>query len=224
VTAPVRTASELRRAAEVEVRPNGDVEGSLRMQLTGHWAEVWLDRVRDPSRREDVLLDINRLSKDGAKLSEIVTSVAGADSDSVLVQARFQWPAFTTVTGKRVLLQPALWAARAPALFASASRQTPIAFQFGWAESDSIVFHLPPGYRLESSDPTPSFEATGLLRHELDVDATHADRGVVTLVRHLTCASEGRTTFPRSIYSDVRQAFQTVAERDQMTLSFAKAD
>ena len=223
VTAPVRGAARIEREGDFQVSPSGDVEGTLQVRLTGAWAESWLERTRDRSKSEEVLREIQRSGKEGAKFSGITATVAGADSDTVTVRAQLQWPGYATVTGKRMLLQPGLWAARAPALFPAESRSAPIVFPFAWQESDSLLFHLPVGHVLEPGEPQPAFEAETILRHDTRVAGPGPEGLPLTWVRHLTVADPAKTSYSRSLYPDLRRAFQTLAERDQATLALSKA-
>ncbi|MEQ1834362.1 MAG: transglutaminase-like domain-containing protein, partial [Candidatus Eisenbacteria bacterium] len=223
VPAPVRDVARLERQGEFHVSPTGDVEGALQVRLTGAWAESWLERTRDRSRSEDVLREIQRLRDEGAKLTGVTASVAGADSDTVTVRAQLRWPGYATITGKRLLLQPGLWAARAPALFPSESRNSAIVFPFAWQESDSLVFHLPEGHGLDPGEPQPAFEAETILRHDARLAGASPGGRQLTWVRHLAVADPAKTSYSRSLYPDLRRAFQTVAERDQAMIAATKA-
>lgn len=222
MTSQVAGASSLDRVTDATLLANGDVEGTLRVRLSGHWVEEWFDRVHEPSEGEAAMRAINRWGQDGPRLSELAATVAGVDSDTVVVSMRFRWPSFATATEKRILVQPALWSARSPAMFAAETRQSSVMFPFCWSESDSIVFRLPAGARVEAGDSPPVFEAKPLLVHALGVSSTDKP-GEFTFMRRMYCASAEHTTYPRSAYADVRQAFQTLAERDQYTLTLAKS-
>ncbi len=220
MTAQVAGPSLMQRIAQATVHPNGDLDGAMTLRLERHWAEEWFDRLAAKGSPDSVITQLVHWNADGPKLREVSAHASGADSDTVVVSAKFSWPGYATVTEKRILLQPAIWSARQPATFPAKTRQTSVELPFVWSERDSVQFELPAGYKLEGGDRLEPFEAEPLLWHWLGV--VKAEGTLLEFVRRIQCGSSEHLTYSRSNYPTVKQAFDAVAERDQYTVTLAK--
>lgn len=161
VTTPVTPAesSAIRRVAVVALTEDGDLDGHVRIEFSGHPALDERGALAGESEdaREELVRELMKSRLEGAALTDI--HITGADDvDQPLVyNFLFRAPGYAQHTGKRLFLQPAVLEHSLPAVFPSPQRVHPVDFHYGWLESDSVVISLPEGYELDHPDaPEPA--------------------------------------------------------------------
>jgi hypothetical protein len=101
-------------------------------------------------------------------------------------------------------------------MFATSTRQNDVYFHFPWLEEDLVMMDLPEGYALENADQ-PSDLGFGELGHyKVNIGVTQ-DQRILQYKRELRF--EGMM-FPKSSYTALKSAFDTVHKSDNHALTF----
>ncbi|HZS47449.1 MAG TPA: DUF3857 domain-containing protein [Blastocatellia bacterium] len=206
------------RSAEVGLESNGDLVGKGDVQYTGTEG-ISLKRdlyEKSPeSQPEEWRKHFAETVPNFTSKDEKIENVS--DSDKPLI-ARFDMriPSYASKTGKRLLLQPAVFTRGQKAFFPASDRVQDIYFHYPWYEKDHVEFTLPQGYTVEEL-PQPivldakaavykqSFKVQGnklIFDRELNVE--------LTLV-------------PVKLYGALKNFFDEVYKADQYTISLKQA-
>lgn len=210
VPAPSNESSAIERTAELKLRPDGGLEGTLEISFTGQEA---LDRrlsaaEEDEAGRRKLLEDeIKELTPVGATID--IDSINGwKNSEKPLqVKGRLYVSHFATFTAKRMLFPNAVFQTTSKKPFIYASRIQPVYLRYCHSELDRITISLPDEYRLEAlpsdTDYKTSFASFHVKRSE--------EPGVVRLERQV--ALNGYF-FPVASYGSLQQYFEKVRQSD----------
>jgi hypothetical protein len=143
--------------ADLTVDADGNFQGSARILFDGSDALHWRQKALENDVEEVKKQFIEDLDGD---LPEGVTAIfdhfVGLDDyESKLMAIVNLSGSIGTPTGKRMILPGLFFETRAKHPFvAQDKRTTPIDVHFPRLESDDVVFHLPPGYTVESAPHT----------------------------------------------------------------------
>jgi hypothetical protein len=159
------TDNQVKRIADVSVDTEGNVTGTAHIELKGPEALYW--------RQQSFGNDENGLKK---KIQESIKNDLpdGVDATVDHLQGLEDYESNLMiffnlsgkaglVTGKHFFLPGLLFETRAKHPFvAQAKRATSIDVHFPTVETDNVVYHLPQGYKAESSPHTSNVEIPGL--------------------------------------------------------------
>jgi hypothetical protein len=143
--------------ADLTVDADGNIQGSARISFNGSDALHWRQQALENDVEEVKKQFIEDLE---GELPEGVTAtldhfVGLDDYDSDLTAIVRLSGSIGTATGKRMILPGLFFETRAKHPFvAQDKRTTPIDVHFPRMESDDVVYHLPPGYAVESAPHT----------------------------------------------------------------------
>lgn len=220
VTSPQDDLSGIERSADLKLEPNGGIEGSLDITLTGQEA---LD-MRLAAREEDekgrhklVEEQVKELTPPSATID--VDSITGwMDSEQPLkIHCRLHASRFATLTRQRMLLPVAVFEAKRRNVLHHASRVHPLYFKHAYRETDRIRISIPTGYQLEelpsgteSNTPVGTFTAKSTrIGDVLQFERRAELKGYYFPVRH---------------YDSVRAYFEIVRQSDAKPLVLHKVD
>jgi len=122
-----------------------------------------------------------------------------------------------TATGKRLILPGLFFETRAKHPFVSQDkRTTPVDVHFPEMESDDVVYHLPPGYTVESAPRTPEVNWTGIAQMRIN-SAVKEDSVEVTRVFARTF-----TLLKPEDYGDLHNFYLRLALADQQQILLSR--
>lgn len=143
--------------ADLTVDADGNMQGSARIVLNGSDALQWRQQALENDEEEVRKKFVEELEQDlpdGTK-AEFDHFVGLTDYDSNLMAIIKLSGNVGIPTGKRMLLPALFFETRAKHPFvAQNKRTTPIDVHFPRMETDDVVYHLPPGYSVESAPHT----------------------------------------------------------------------
>jgi Domain of Unknown Function with PDB structure (DUF3857)/Transglutaminase-like superfamily len=153
VQSPANEAGAIEHTAELKLKPDGSLEGSLEIVFTGQEA---LDRrlaasdEDEEGRRKLMEDEIKELTPPGAVI-DLDTVTGWLDSEQPLrVKCHLHAARFAAFTHERMLFPLAVFQANRKNPFIQAYRVQPVYFQRGYREIDKITISIPEGYRLEA--------------------------------------------------------------------------
>jgi hypothetical protein len=198
----------------------GRLEGQVVLEYTGH---VGADRREtfdgdSPLQREETLRSEVKERNSSAEISEIRFENMADPFQPLRIAYTLKIPRYAQRTGKRIFLQPAVFQQGLPPRFPAGLRRYPIYFRYPWSEADRVTIRLPQGYIAESPASPAVFEPGKMLRYECGFE-TSPDAGVVAFKRRLEIGREGRIYAEAGNYQGVRHAFETIQERDSVSIS-----
>lgn len=208
--------SRWRRSGSLRLSPEGTLEGDCRIETTGHVAEELRDRLDDQSEA-DRKESLRRMLEEDLGAGEYTQIVAQGLEDpaqpfTVLFRARI--PSYAQRTGKRIFLQPALFQHGRPPRFADSHRRFPVAFEYAWAEDDSLLIVLPQGYSLEASQVPAELRFGNFGSHALQLQVSDDGRMILRRSFHFD-----RLAFDLDEYPQLKQDWEQLHQNDGYTLT-----
>jgi uncharacterized protein DUF3857/transglutaminase superfamily protein len=213
------------RSADLELKPDGTLEGSLRVTWSGHFNRARRTAFEDAVPEElDSLA--TRTQTDGGttiKLSEAVLAPGTDEAAPLSMTAKVVLPEFASVTGKRILIEPAVFQAHAKPRFASTARRHPVYFRHPWTELDTVNIRLPQGWKVEAAEKVDPLVAEGVSDYVAAVTVSD-DGTTLRYFRRFRMGIDGSIFFPPQSYKGVKQLFDGIEKRDRVALTLVRAD
>lgn len=210
--------SRIRRTARLKLTDDGTLEGQVRVEYTGHFAVSMKEEYDDETaeQRETKLRDAVKERLSSAEVSNLKIEHPQDPLKPFVYSYTLRVPGYAERTGKRMFLQPAFFQKGIGQMFATSTRQNDVYFHFPWLEEDLVMMDLPEGYALENADQ-PSDLGFGELGHyKVNIGVTQ-DQRILQYKRELRF--EGMM-FPKSSYTALKSAFDTVHKSDNHALTF----
>jgi hypothetical protein len=215
---PISTAdkSMKKRTARLKMTEDGSLEGSVRVEFTGHYAvEMKEDNDDDtPEQRENKLRDSIK-GRLGGEISDIKIESANDPIKPFAYSYKVKVPGYAERTGKRIFLQPAFFQKNFSAMFRTQTRQNDIYFHFPWMELDNVEIELPDGYDLDNAEApgSVSFGDSGHYKTELGLTK---DKKILVYKREFKFQS---LMIPKTSYSALKSVFDTVHQADNHAIT-----
>jgi Domain of Unknown Function with PDB structure (DUF3857) len=216
---PVSSDSTITRKANLEVKEDGSVSGTLRAEFSGQQAALLREEKRkgdETGRRKDLQEEIEGWLPAGSSYE--VTSLSNWEDTTrpIDVEGTLNIPSFGRGVQQRMLMPIELFQVPQVALFSSQKRVNPVYFHYPYEEIDDINVRLPAGCKAESVPPEHKVNL-GAVSYE--ISAIPAANGV-EVKRHLVV---GGVLFSKDAYPTLRAFFGTVRTNDnaQMVLQNA---
>src|SRR5262245_23785913 len=208
--------SVTKRTAKLKLAEDGSIEGSVRVEYTGHFAVSMKEDYDEETQeqREKKLRD-GMKERLGAEISDIKIENANDPLKPFVYSFKVSAPGYAERTGKRLFLQPGFFQKGVGQMFPTSSRQHDIYFRYPWMEEDHVVIELPEGYALDNA------EMPGDLNFG-DIGHCKIIIGVTQNQRMLDYKREFRFTgliFPKTAYPNLKQAFDVLHERENHTIT-----
>lgn len=212
------------RVAELALSENGDVEGDIRLQLTGHWN----DEVRAlleslPGEDSDSTLFRDVLRMNGIELSRVRVARGASERAPLEIHGHVRVREHATATATRLLVQPAVFQAHEPPRFTSGSRVHPVNFEYAWTELDTVRLRLPPGWVPEAIDSPEPVHVPDIADFSAQL-SVRTDGAAIEFTRSLEFGTAGELYFPVREYPTIKRLFDLVRERDHSTVSLVRKD
>ena len=203
------------RVADLNIAEDGTVTGTLRFVLTGQDALYWR-QIALQNDQEEVKKQFNESMRayvpDGVE-ADFDHFLSLDDYTSNLIGIVKVSGSVGSATGKHFFLPGLFFESRAKHPFvAEDKRMIPVDLHFAREERDTVTYHLPPGYTVESSPQTANI---GWPNHALLKIASNAKGTDVVVDR--TLAYNFALLVPNE-YSDLHDFYQKVATADQQQL------
>ena len=213
------------RRAELELSPDGTLEGSLRVTYSGHL------NARERRRYADVLPaavdSLAGLSQFPERARGRVTGVRILNADDeyapLALEAHIVLPQSAVVTGRRLLLSPSVFYVNQPPRYTSSTRRYPVYYEYPWAEVDTVLIHVPAGWKAESIDAPNPLDSPGVASYALKASVSDEGR-LVTLLRRFEMGIDGTIFFPVDSYAGVQRLWAEVQQRDGTTIVLTRED
>jgi hypothetical protein len=143
-----------RRSGKFQLSEDGTLEGTVRIEYSGHLAYLYKMNNYDQSatKREEDLKEEIKKQISAAEVSAINVENVNDPEKPFVYQYKVRVPNYAQKTGKRLFLQPGFFEYGANPMFASAMRKYDIFFNFPWSENDDVEIALPKGFTLDNAD------------------------------------------------------------------------
>jgi len=213
-----------KRRANLKLKDDGSIEGSVEYSYTGHVSRSEKLDVEDQTaaqREEDWKKSLQgRLST--AEMSDFEIANVDDHEKPMVVKYKVAVSGYATRTGKRILLQPAFFQHNVGPRFTATDRKWPVYFDYGWAEDDEVTIELPAGWELDLPTAPQSSTLGGVGAYSVNVRKT-LDGKTVIYKRNFDWGRHMNILIPASEYSHINQVFDFVQEQDGYTIALRAA-
>jgi hypothetical protein len=212
--APSDADTVTRRSADLRIDANGQVQGSIRFEITGSAALAL--------RESALLTDAQETGHDLAEalrtvlppgLSVTSSGLTGLDDYTVPVVATFQVDGpLGTRTGKRLFLPASFFEAQVRPRFSAQTRQNPVYLPYAYSVEDAVTITLPSGAAFESlpQDADIPWLSKASYKSSWRTDRASCEYHRTERVEQLLYSASG--------YPDLRNFFQQISSHDQAQL------
>jgi hypothetical protein len=216
---PLSSDATLIRKADLEVKENGDISGTVQVDFTGQRGAL----IREENRKEDetgrtkFFEDAIKGWLPAASVFEI-SKIANWDNNDqpVHVEGTLTIPSFTTTAQQRMLMPLEVFQMTQMQEFAPEKRVNVVYFPFPYEEIDDVKLRFPAGYKVEGVPPARNVNLGAV---SCEISAT-AQGNSVEIKRHLT---EKNLIYTKDEYPVVRRFFGTVKTNDNAQMVFENA-
>ena len=210
--------SKQKRVSKLRLTEDGTLEGDVTVEYTGHLAQYYKDLYDglSHSEREKTLSDrVKAWISNSAEITNISFENV-KDSDLPLsCSFKIRVPSYTQRTGKRIFLQPNIFAYNTNALFTTSVRKNEIFFQYPWTEEELITIESPQGFSPESADaPAAVNDRRKFGFHETKISVSDNKKSL-TYERRFSFSGDGNLVFPVGMYSYLKDIFETYNKADK---------
>ena len=129
-----------RRKADLKLSAEGDLEGTVRIELHGHRAvshRIDLGDTKTDAREKELREELAKRIP-GAELTALEVEALDDPEVPLVLKYRVRVPAYATRAGKRIVLSPSFFQRGVPTRFTASERRTPVWFRTGWLEEDEV--------------------------------------------------------------------------------------
>jgi Domain of Unknown Function with PDB structure (DUF3857)/Transglutaminase-like superfamily len=210
-----------KRTGKFILSEDGTLEGTVRMEYTGHlgYSYKMQNYNASPNKREENLKDEIKRRMSTAEISDIVIENANDPEKPFVYQFKVRVPNYAQRTGKRLFVQPGFFEYGEEPMFSGATRKYDIFFHYPWSEKDNIEISLPKGFALDSADaPAPLSDPQKIGSLEIKM-GTDKDQTFLKYTRDFYFGSGGFTLFPVKTYTPLKGMFDTFHKADTHTIT-----
>ncbi len=214
--------SRRRRTGQFTLAEDGTLEGSVRLEYTGHEATARRYGIQSDSaeQRMERVREMVKNSMNTAEVSEIQVENE-TDPEKPLVYAyHVKVPGYAQRTGKRLFLQMAYFQFNSQPMFSTATRKYPIYFDYPWSEDDSVEIQMPAGFELDHAEAPGSLTFGDAGKYDVQVAVTKSKKLLYT--RKFSLGEHGLVQLRAEVYPQVKQVFDRVHEADNHALTLKK--
>jgi hypothetical protein len=210
----------VQRTADLTVDPDGSVKGSIRYIMTGpealHWRQLALQNDPDEVKKrfnESIRGDM----PDGADV-DFDHFLALDEYESNLMAIVKVSGTIATATGKHFFLPGLFFESRAKHPFVSQDKRTiPIDVHYPSMTQDEVVYHLPPGFTVESAPQPTALSWPNHAMLKISSVAKDSDVTVSRVFAHNYALLDSKE------YGDLHDYYQKIAAADQQQLVLTRA-
>lgn len=204
-----------RRTATMKLAEDGTLEGTIRIEYTGHEG-VWR-RFSYASRTEEEILkslseDVQRRWPHGEVSDTAIANVKDPEAP-LTISYRIKTPGYAERTGRRLFIRPSFFQWNYRPRFTESERRYPIEFEHPWSEVDKVSIELPVGFSLDNATAPQSFnlQSAGAYKADLLYDKKNS---VLLYNREFDFGRNRLIIYPQTSYPQVRKVFQVIQEQD----------
>jgi len=210
------TDATLVRRADLKISPDGSVEGKVQVDFTGEKA---LDLRRgiykedETGRKKDLEERVKGWLPSGTSFE--ISSIADWDNieKPVHVEGTLKLAGMGSVVGHRILLPEDFFLSPDAQDFKAQKRINAVYFPYPYEENDELVFHAPPGFKIEVAPKAQGVNAGAVT---YDISAT-ANGDSVEVKRHLVVKG---VAFPKDDYPVLRNFYSIARTYDNDQIIF----
>lgn len=216
---PVSSDATLVRNANLEVKGDGEINGTVQIEFTGQRAGM----IREERRKEDetgrtkYFEDVIKGWLPAGSVFEI-SKIANWDNNDqpIHIEGTLTIPSFATSAAQRMLMPLEVFQMPQMQEFAAEKRVNVVYFHYPYEEIDDVKVRFPAGYKVEGLPPARNVNLGAV---SCEISAT-ADDGGVEIKRHL---AQRNLFFTKDEYPVVRRFFGTVKTNDNAQMVFQNA-
>ncbi len=210
-----------KRTAQLKLNADGDLEGDVKIELSGHLANVERELLDDDSQteREKYVRDwIKSRIGDQTEVTSITIENLLDNESALIWRCRIRIPAYAERTGKRLFVRPNIFAKVSGPKFPSASRAYDIEFPFAWSESDEVSVDLADGLSVESIEsPDPINDPNRGTTYSASIKLAESKR-TLTYTRTASIGNGGLLSFSKYEYASIKELFDRVHTADSRSV------
>jgi len=219
--APVSSDATIIRNADLEMKEDGSVAGTIQVDFTGQRAAL----IRETRRKDDDTARIKYFEDDIKTWLPVgstfeVNKIANWDDTSqpVHVEGTLEIPSLASNSARRMLMPLEIFQPSQMNSFAAEKRVNAVYLYYPYEEIDDIKLRVPAGYKAETLPPERKVDLGAVT---YDISAVAQDRGV-EVKRHLVMKG---IIFSKDDYPALRRFFGSVKTNDnaQMVLQNAQS-
>ncbi|MCA1557261.1 MAG: transglutaminase-like domain-containing protein, partial [Acidobacteria bacterium] len=209
-----------KRTAKLRLAEDGTLEGTVRMEYTGHLGADKKEQNDELSQaeREEILRNMIKGRMSTAEISDIKIENVTDFEKPFVYEFKIKIPGYAERTGKRLFLQPSFFEKGAAPLFQTTERRYPIYFRYAWSEEDAVTIELPTGYSLDNAEAPSPLKAGNITSYDVKLMTTK-NGNLLMLSRRFYFGGGDNVLFPVSSYSQLKQVFDALRERDNHTIA-----
>ncbi len=213
------TKSAAKRSGQLKLLADGTLEGTVRIEYTGHRAHRYkIDNYEaSPAKREEDLKEAWKARISAAEISDVSIDNVMDPEKPVVIQFKLRVPSYAQRTGKRLFIQPGLFEFGSTPVFSSATRKYDIFFQYPWSETDSIDFEMPEGFMLDNPvQPAPIADPNKIGSLEIKMGS---DGKSLQYRRQFHFGGGGNVLFRVANYEPLKNLFDAFNKADTHTIT-----
>ena len=219
--APVSSDATIIRNADLEMKEDGSVAGTIQVDFTGQRAAL----IRETRRKDDDTARIKYFEDDIKTWLPVgstfeVNKIANWDDTSqpVHVEGTLEIPSLASNSARRMLMPLEIFQPSQMNSFAAEKRVNAVYLYYPYEEIDDIKLRVPAGYKAETLPPERKVDLGAVT---YDISAVAQDSGV-EVKRHLVMKG---IIFSKDDYPALRRFFGSVKTNDnaQMVLQNAQS-
>ncbi len=201
--------SVAKRTGKFKLLEDGTLEGTVRIEYTGHLSNLYKLNNYDDSavKREESLKEEVKKQISTAEISNISIENVTDPEKPFTYEYKIRVPNYAQKTGKRLFLQPGFFEYGKNPLFSSATRKYDIYFQYPWAENDNIEIALPQGFQLDNAEqPGEVADPSRIGVLNINITITKSTN-VLYYQRNFKFGNNGKILFPVAVYQPLKALF-----------------
>ena len=211
--------SVVERKATLQLGPDGKLQGTITLSMTGvealRWRQVALRNDEEETKKR-IGEELQTLVPDGARVK--TTGLTGLTDESQPLVATLEVSgSMGTATGKRILLPGSFFETNVRPLFPEDRRENPVDLHYPYAVRDQVKIALAPGLTVDSL-PT---NAQIPFPKNADYIAKYGGSGSVYQQARLMAL--GKTVYSKDEYPELRDFLQKASAQDQQQVVLDRA-
>lgn len=212
VNIPQLTAnqSSQNRNAEIQVYPDGSIEGTVKTKYSGYQYDNISQNLTESNKEQEKAL-YDKLSITGLVISGFNYESTKDKIPRAAETVRLSTPMFATKTGSRLFIPLNIFNQVKTAPSRVDNRRMPVYRAYAFIDKDSVIMHLPKGFKPES---TPKGKTFATEFGEYNSTITVGDDHLVYF-RELKM---NRGTWPKERYSSLVDFYTAIVNADKVKL------
>jgi transglutaminase-like putative cysteine protease len=209
-----------KRTAKLRLAEDGTLEGTVRIEYTGHLGADKKEQNDElsPTEREEILRNMIKERMSTAEISDIKIENVTDFEKPFVYEFKIKVPGYAQRTGKRLFIQPSFFEKGTPPVFQTTERRYPIYFRHTWSEEDDVTIELPAGYALDNPEMPSPFKAGGITGYDMKLRTSQDERTLI-MNRKFFFGGGANVLFPVNSYNQLKQVFDVLRERDNHTIA-----